>query len=82
MNKAWQLLKPVCVNEPMLQIGQKGTIGGEIWRSMTQFKSFPTAFLMRHGSRAMSLDKGNFKGSISGFIICNDYSTRGIGLFN
>lgn len=42
----------------MLQIGQKGTIGGEIWRSMTQFKSFPTAFLMRHGSRAMSLDKG------------------------
>ncbi|MEG1094786.1 MAG: hypothetical protein RSE08_06680, partial [Lactococcus sp.] len=42
----------------MLQIGQKGTIGGEIWRSMTQFKSFPAAFLMRHGSRAMSLDKG------------------------
>jgi hypothetical protein len=45
----------------MLQIGQKGTIGGEIWRSMTQFKSFPTAFLMRHGSRAMSLDKGTSK---------------------
>lgn len=45
----------------MLQIGQKGTPGGEIWRSMTQFKSFPTAFLMRHGSRAMSLDKGTSK---------------------
>lgn len=45
----------------MLQIGQKGTIGGEIWRSMTQFKSFPTAFLMRHGSRAMSLDKWTSK---------------------
>lgn len=45
----------------MLQIGQKGTIGGEIWRSMTQFKSFPTAFLMRHGSRAMSLEKGTSK---------------------
>lgn len=42
----------------MLQIGNKGTAGGEVWRSMTQFKSFPTAFLMRHGSRAMSMDKG------------------------
>ncbi|MBL8321630.1 MAG: hypothetical protein JNJ93_05100 [Acinetobacter sp.] len=45
----------------MLQIGNKGTAGGEVWRSMTQFKSFPTAFLMRHGSRAMSMDKGTSK---------------------
>jgi len=45
----------------MLQIGNKGTAGGEIWRSMTQFKSFPTAFLMRHGSRIMSMDKGTSK---------------------
>lgn len=45
----------------MLQIGNKGTVGGEVWRSMTQFKSFPTAFLMRHGSRAMSMDKGTSK---------------------
>ncbi len=45
----------------MLQIGNKGTVGGEVWRSMTQFKSFPTAFLMRHGSRAMSYEKGTSK---------------------
>ena len=33
---------------------RKGTAMGEILRSMLQFKSFPAAFLMRHGSRAMS----------------------------
>lgn len=32
----------------------KGTVTGEIFKSMLQFKSFPAAFLMRHGSRAMS----------------------------
>lgn len=32
----------------------KGSVMGEIVRSMMQFKSFPAAFLMRHGSRAMS----------------------------
>ena len=35
---------------------KKGTAMGEIWRSMTQFKSFPAAFLMRHGSRTMAQD--------------------------
>lgn len=33
---------------------KKGTVTGEIFKSMLQFKSFPAAFLMRHGSRAMS----------------------------
>lgn len=36
------------------QVGRAGTEMGEIWRCMTQFKSFPMAFLIRHGSRAMS----------------------------
>jgi hypothetical protein len=29
---------------------KRGSVVGELWRSITQFKSFPTAFLMRHGS--------------------------------
>ena len=33
---------------------KKGTGMGEIMKSMLQFKSFPAAFLMRHGSRMMS----------------------------
>ena len=33
---------------------RKGTGMGELVKSMLQFKSFPAAFLMRHGSRAMS----------------------------
>ena len=37
---------------------RKGTVMGEILKGMTQFKSFPAAFLMRHGSRAMSMEKG------------------------
>ncbi|MDA0697179.1 MAG: hypothetical protein O2793_12315 [Proteobacteria bacterium] len=37
---------------------RKGTGMGEILKSMLQFKSFPAAFLMRHGSRAMSMEKG------------------------
>lgn len=35
---------------------KKGTGMGEIMKSMLQFKSFPAAFLMRHGSRAMAQD--------------------------
>ncbi|EZQ12073.1 phage-like protein [Acinetobacter sp. Ver3] len=37
---------------------KKGTGMGELVKSMLQFKSFPAAFLMRHGSRAMSREKG------------------------
>lgn len=37
---------------------RKGTGMGELVKSMLQFKSFPAAFLMRHGSRAMSMEKG------------------------
>jgi hypothetical protein len=35
---------------------KKGTAMGEILKGMLQFKSFPAAFLMRHGSRAMAQD--------------------------
>lgn len=35
---------------------QKGTGMGELVKSMLQFKSFPAAFLIRHGSRAMAQD--------------------------
>lgn len=35
---------------------RKGTGMGELVKSMLQFKSFPAAFLMRHGSRAMAQD--------------------------
>ena len=35
---------------------KKGTGMGEIMKSMLQFKSFPAAFLMRHGSRTMAQD--------------------------
>ncbi|RZG74812.1 hypothetical protein [Acinetobacter sp. WCHAc060025] len=40
---------------------KKGTVMGEIFKGITQFKSFPTAFLMRHGSRALSMEKGTSK---------------------
>ena len=40
---------------------RKGTGMGELVKSMLQFKSFPAAFLMRHGSRAMSMEKGTSK---------------------
>lgn len=40
---------------------KKGTVMGEITKSMLQFKSFPAAFLMRHGSRTMSFEKGTSK---------------------
>lgn len=33
---------------------KRGTLAGEVLRNATQFKSFPLAFLMRHGSRAYS----------------------------
>ena len=35
---------------------KRGSVVGELWRSITQFKSFPTAFLMRHGSRTFAQD--------------------------
>ncbi len=38
----------------LLQASKRGSPAGEIWRGMTQFKSFPMALLMKHGSRAMS----------------------------
>lgn len=35
---------------------KRGTLGGEVLRLTTQFKSFPMSFLMRHGSRTLSRD--------------------------
>lgn len=35
---------------------KRGTLGGEVLRLTTQFKSFPLSFLMRHGSRTLSRD--------------------------
>lgn len=37
-----------------LQVGAKGTITGEIFKGITQFKSFSAAFMMRQGSRTFS----------------------------
>lgn len=37
-----------------LQVGAKGTITGEIFKGITQFKSFSTAFVLRQGSRTFS----------------------------
>lgn len=47
---------------------KKGTAMGEILKGITQFKSFPTAFLMRHGSRAMSMEKGTSKAAYAAAI--------------
>lgn len=48
---------------------KKGTGMGEIVKSMLQFKSFPTAFLMRHGSRAMSFEKGTSKAAYGASLV-------------
>lgn len=40
---------------------KKGSVGGEILRSILQFKSFSAALLLRHGSRAMSKKTGHSK---------------------
>ncbi|MBV6562553.1 hypothetical protein [Acinetobacter baumannii] len=37
-----------------MTVGARGTITGEIFRGIVQFKSFSVAFLMRHGSRTMA----------------------------
>ncbi|ELX05891.1 hypothetical protein ACINNAV57_2599 [Acinetobacter baumannii Naval-57] len=38
----------------LINVGARGTITGEIFRGIVQFKSFSAAFLMRHGSRIMA----------------------------
>ncbi|MBR7715596.1 hypothetical protein [Acinetobacter nosocomialis] len=37
-----------------MTVGAKGTITGEVFKGLTQFKSFSAAFLMRQGSRMVS----------------------------
>ncbi|WP_407510966.1 hypothetical protein [Acinetobacter baumannii] len=44
----------------LINVGARGTITGEIFRGIVQFKSFSAAFLMRHGSRTMAQE--GFKG--------------------
>ncbi|HHX4930826.1 TPA: hypothetical protein ACVB6J_002161 [Acinetobacter baumannii] len=44
----------------LINVGARGTIAGEIFRGIVQFKSFSAAFLMRHGSRTMAQE--GFKG--------------------
>lgn len=34
---------------------QRGTVSGELWRSLFLFKSFPISVMMRHWSRAMGM---------------------------
>lgn len=54
----------------IMQVGKRGSMMGEIVRSMLQFKSFPAAMLMRHGARAMSqqsfASKAWYAGSLLG----------------
>ncbi|MBD0448899.1 hypothetical protein [Acinetobacter baumannii] len=38
----------------LINVGARGTIAGEIFRGIVQFKSFSAAFLMRQGSRTMA----------------------------
>ncbi|WP_151829218.1 hypothetical protein [Acinetobacter nosocomialis] len=37
-----------------MTVGAKGTITGEVFKGLMQFKSFSASFLMRHGSRTMA----------------------------
>jgi hypothetical protein len=37
---------------------QRGTIDGELWRSMAQFKSFPIAMMSRHWRRMLETPQG------------------------
>lgn len=54
----------------IMQVGKRGSVMGEIVRSMLQFKSFPAAMLMRHGARAMAqptfASKAWYAGSLLG----------------
>lgn len=43
-----------------MTVGAKGTITGEVFKGLTQFKSFSAAFLMRQGSRMVAQE--GFKG--------------------
>ncbi len=48
---------------------QRGTWKTEIWRSALQFKSFPIAMMMRHGTRALAQDGAIGKGAyIAGLV--------------
>ena len=48
---------------------KRGTVLGEISKSMLQFKSFPAAFLMRHGSRAMAQPTAQGKAAYAASLI-------------
>ncbi|MDO7414381.1 hypothetical protein Q5X43_02695 [Acinetobacter baumannii] len=46
-----------------MTVGAKGTITGEVFKGLTQFKSFSAAFLMRQGSRMVSQE--GLKGKVA-----------------
>lgn len=48
---------------------KRGTVLGEISKSMLQFKSFSASFLMRHGSRAMAQPTAQGKASYAASLI-------------
>jgi len=53
----------------LMQVGKRGSAMGEIIRSVLQFKSFPMALLMKHGSRAMSQDTLSSKAWYAGSLL-------------
>lgn len=53
----------------LMQVGKRGSAMGEIVRSVLQFKSFPMALLMKHGSRAMSQDTLSSKAWYAGSLL-------------
>ncbi len=53
----------------LMQVGKRGSVMGEIVRSVLQFKSFPMALLMKHGSRVMSQNTMSSKAWYAGSLL-------------
>ncbi|ENX36331.1 hypothetical protein F889_00493 [Acinetobacter colistiniresistens] len=53
----------------LMQVGKRGSVMGEIVRSVLQFKSFPMALLMKHGSRVMSQNTMSSKAWYAGTLL-------------
>lgn len=54
------ILNPDLATRAIVTAGgsQRGTIDGELWRSMAQFKSFPIAMISRHWRRMLETPQG------------------------
>lgn len=63
-------------------IGQtdKGTIGGELWRSFLLFKTFPVAMLMRHWSRGMAMPSRGGKAAYIAALIASTSVLGGLAV--